>query len=162
MKLSDFTSLMLLGLFSLAIGCAGEAPPEEIPDLHSVEITVVQGGAPLEGASVQLVPQDEANRWASGGSTNAEGEANIVTMGKYDGVPAGSYKVTVDKVVNEDAGAALDDPSAPLVSNSHRVVAAEFNHAETTPAEITVTTDGATQETIDVGEAVQEEIPELN
>ncbi len=68
--------LSLMGVLS------EHAVPDGMPELYPVVVSVVQDGKPLEGASVQLIPADAINaRWACGGCTNANGEAEIATLG---------------------------------------------------------------------------------
>lgn len=154
-------SVLLLGLGLTILGCSGEELPDGMPALQPVQIKIVQGGTPVEGASVQLLPQDAANTFASGGSTDASGVAKIVTLGRYDGAPAGTYKVTIDKIVNDGPAVAEDDPDGVTPVASYRVIDPKFSMADSTTAEITVAEGGTTEETIDVGAAIKEKMPEL-
>ncbi|MEW4562107.1 carboxypeptidase regulatory-like domain-containing protein [Bremerella sp. JC770] len=81
------------------IGCRNEPPkPDNMPELHPVSLTIVQEGEPLELASIRLIPQSQPSPWYSGGSTDHNGLVQVHTHGKYFGVPAGTYKVTVTKI----------------------------------------------------------------
>ncbi len=75
--------ILLIGLIgSVAAGCSSEKRPDGMPELIPTVIKLTQGGAPLEGASIALVPQAAENsRWASGGSTDINGEVKIQTLG---------------------------------------------------------------------------------
>lgn len=161
MKFSQKGSVLLAALCLAVLGCSGEDRPTGLPDLQPVKIKIVQGGAPLEGASVQLVPEESSNKWASGGSTDAMGEAIIMTHGKYEGAPVGKYKVTVDKTMTDGPAVVVDDPAGSPPATSFRLVDAQFNSVETTTAEITVAAGTPLEETIDVGPAVKKELPKL-
>ncbi|MDR1142188.1 MAG: hypothetical protein LBL62_10880 [Planctomycetaceae bacterium] len=92
-------SLCLLNLFLIS-GCNREPQkPPELPDLIAdVQISVIQDGKPLEGASVTLIPLDAAlTRWPIKGKTNTNGIAKLTTYGKFSGSPAGKFKVVVVK-----------------------------------------------------------------
>ncbi|MDR2706746.1 MAG: carboxypeptidase-like regulatory domain-containing protein, partial [Planctomycetaceae bacterium] len=70
--------------------------PKDLPRLYSGTITITQQNVPLAGASVFLTPTD-GSKWNAGGTTDAKGKAILYTLGRYKGVSAGNYKVTVDK-----------------------------------------------------------------
>lgn len=161
MKFSQTVSVLLAGLGLVALGCSGDDRPAGLPDLAPVKIIILQDSKPLEGASVQLLSDEPSSKWAVGGSTNAMGEAIIMTHGKYDGAPAGKYKVTVDKVTTDGPAVAIDDPDGSPPATSFRLVDAKFNSAKTTTAELTVAAGAPLEETIDVGPAVKKELPKL-
>ena len=46
---------------AFAAGCSSEKRPDGLPELIPTVIKVTQGGAPLEGASISLVPQAADN-----------------------------------------------------------------------------------------------------
>ena len=68
-----------------------------MPPLHPLVLKLTQDGAPLSGASVSLFNESESS-WTVGGTTDASGNAVLMTHGKYPGVPAGKYNVCVFKV----------------------------------------------------------------
>ena len=93
--------LLLLLTASLMTGC-GESRPAGMPRLYPATITITQEGTPLDGALVQLIPEDSANSsWGPGGTTDASGRVVLQTNGKYKGAPLGEYKVTVSKKEKE-------------------------------------------------------------
>ena len=99
-------------------GC-GHARPDGMPRLYPASITVIQDGAPLEGAMVQLFSEDPAlERWGPTGITNAAGVVAIRTDAAYNGAPLGTYKVVVTKMEREPhpnpewADAPRGDPNA--------------------------------------------------
>jgi len=112
---ASFTALLLAACF--IIGCGGDPRPAGMPRLYPVSIVVIQDGAPLTNATVQLIPEDEANsRWGPMGMTNASGVAAMRTNARYDGAPLGTYKVVVSKTEMEPhpnpdwANLSQDDP----------------------------------------------------
>ena len=87
---------LLLAIFLLP-GC-GESLPDGMPRLYPASIAVVQEGTPLEGAIVQLIPENEDHSaWVPTGTTDAQGVAVLQTNGRFAGAPLGSYRVTVTK-----------------------------------------------------------------
>jgi len=87
--------LLLISTF----GCnSSRVPPEGFPKLYSCSLKITQEGEPLSGAIVTLHPQGAALAWSVTGKTDATGTAIVHTHGYYPGVPAGEYKVTVNKI----------------------------------------------------------------
>ena len=69
-----------------------------MPRLYPASMTITQEGTPLDGALVQLIPEDSANSsWGPGGTTDSSGVVVLRTNGKYKGAPLGKYRVTVSK-----------------------------------------------------------------
>lgn len=142
------------GLFiGSVVGCAPSDMPEGMPELHPVTLTIVQSGTPLEGATVQLVPQDSANsRWACGGTSDAMGKVIVQTLGKFPGAPIGTYKATVYKTLVEDMTPGVEDsPSSTKVFETFLLVDPKFQSAETTTIEVTVASGDNSPPPIDLG-----------
>ena len=140
------------------IGC-GPQLPDGMPKLHPLTLTVTLEGQPFPDATVSLFPIDETMRsWSSGGVTAADGVLPVFTHGKYAGVPAGKYKVTVDCVTS--------DPPRPKVATfaeieahnrkypDFRIVPLQFTDRETTPLEIEIV-KGKNRLTVDIPERVK-------
>lgn len=92
-------------------GC-GEKVPEGFPKTVSCQVTVTDGGSPIEGASVGLIPDKPMNSIVVGGNTDSAGKAIIRTMqGEYShlGAPEGSYTVTIAKTLPVDMPTLTDD-----------------------------------------------------
>ena len=91
--------------FSLFLfpGCRGnDGRPEDLPPLFPVTITVTQGEEVLEGAHVELVPQDSPNQpYRATATTDANGVAIMKTYGFPDS-PAGNHKIIVRKGIVEN------------------------------------------------------------
>ncbi|QDT01941.1 hypothetical protein K227x_03110 [Rubripirellula lacrimiformis] len=156
---SPFKLFFVVGMLaSMVSGCGGVVQPDGLPELHPFELSVSQGGTPVEGVSVQLVPEDRANsRWACGGATDAEGKVVVKTLGKFEGAPAGNYKVTFYKAIVEDMspGVSADDPSASKVYDSYLLVDPKFGSIATTPVEVSIAGGETTVPPIELGSAVR-------
>ena len=83
-----------------------------MPDLHPLTVKLVyDDGTPVDDASVQLSNTDKtlSQRWVSGGKTDNQGSAIIRTHGEFSGIPAGSFKVIVNKeeVITDESSTKL-------------------------------------------------------
>jgi hypothetical protein len=129
-----------------------------MPDLQPLAFTVTQQGVPLEGATVQLIAADPNNsRWASGGVTDAQGQVSLKTLGQYEGVVPGTYKVTIYKMVfdGDSPPVAVDSPSTGGTSKAFLVVDPKYQAETTTPVKIDVAKGVDTLPAIDIGAAVK-------
>lgn len=97
-------SLLAVVVFAFP-GCSGEGPrPAGMPKLYPCTITITQEGTPLDAALISLIADDpELSKWASGGSTDNNGKCDLYLRGKFRGVPAGKFKVTVSKLETEES-----------------------------------------------------------
>lgn len=163
--------LVLLGAFLsvgglLLSGCSsGPELPSDLPKLTPCKLTVVQDGTPLAGATVTLTMQGQP--WYPCGSTNEKGEVELYTNGKYKGVPAGTYKISVAKTETEPSKLGTAPPegdpqygawmakSAQEKRNTYSLVEKQYTDAKTTPLEITIP-GGETM--VNAGKAVKEKI----
>lgn len=164
---------LALSVFS---GCGGQKYPDGFPKVYPVTVSVVQDGKPLEGANVLFYAQDEVNsRWGIGGCTDAAGNAIMAVNGKYKGVPAGQYKVTVTKVVTESnqdkippQPDATKDPVAfetwyqkygqgPILNKEFTLVEEQFAELAKTPLTAEVAASGSNSVKLDVGKAIRKE-----
>jgi len=88
-----FGALFLLGLVSCS-------KPSDLPGLVSCEITVTNGGTPVDNVRVSMKDESSAGSWSIHGTTNPSGVAKMsTTYTRYtgSGVPVGKYKVAVSK-----------------------------------------------------------------
>lgn len=160
-------SLLLVGL---VVGC-GEPRPEGMPALYPASVTITQDGQPLPDATVTLIPTDSTlARWPIGGVTDEAGITKLKTYIKFNGVPAGSFKVTVNKSlttgdpkpVHPGASATpqqLSEYDRAMKTGSFqvtRVVAPKFRLPSTTSLSIDVSDKGPNEFPLDVGPAVSE------
>lgn len=91
MKLAS--CLMICSLFLLT-GCGGDGRPTLVP----IEGSVTLDGQPLDGATIAFIPNtgNTIQRGSKGSSTSG-GKFTVGTYANDDGIPVGSYKVTVIK-----------------------------------------------------------------
>ena len=89
-------TLPLLGIVSCS-------RPSDLPALVFCEITVINGGTPLDQVRVSMKDESSTKNWSIHGTTNAGGVAKMKTIYMQytgSGVPAGQYKVAIDKEPN--------------------------------------------------------------
>ncbi|MDR1964593.1 MAG: hypothetical protein LBQ50_12500 [Planctomycetaceae bacterium] len=143
--------LFLFSILHFLNGCNfGPARPAGFPDkLYPCELTILQDGTPLQGARVALSHQDENKKnWGAAGISDAEGVVRIYTYGKWQGAPAGTFKVTVIKQSVE--GTENKEITYTLIDE-------KFAEPNTTPLELEI--KGKTTQTFDVGAAIKKKIP---
>jgi len=148
-------------------GC-GERPPTGFPQTVPFKLIVLNQDTPLSGAAVSMISEASDSEWFAGGTTDANGEAEMTTMqGTYQvpGLPPGHYRVTVTKISgNEDS--LLPDRNAGMSAIEYAIRQAEveknrkpepplfhpkYSHPVDTPLTIEVKA-GKREETIRVGQ----------
>ena len=119
-------------------------------DLAPCKITVTQGDAPLEGASVALY--SDGFKLTVDGTTDASGVAEIVTNRVSPGCPKGSFKVVIFKTSVEE----IEDSTAPDGKRNvgYQLVDGQYGSVDTTPLTLEVT--GETNASFDVGAPIRE------
>ena len=158
----------LAASFLYLSGC-GEKLPPGMPKLYRTTITITQDGNPLEGAHVIVVNDDFASQpWSAGGVTSSSGSIDLKTEGKYPGVPAGTYRVTVRKtegppgvelpknLSTDEEIQEYDRIIKQIQENSFDVVDEKFMELQNTPLKLEV--NGVTNQTFDVSPAVKNKI----
>ena len=155
------TWLPLVAFVLVLPGCGGEPKPDGFPKLHPVSLTFVQDGEPLEGASVILVPQSDS-KWASGGITDAKGIAVLKTHGKFVGVPAGAYKVRIQKQETGEVPTSTDSTGLTTygTATSYDVVPPEYFLPDKTPFAIEVVA-GKNNFEFDLGKKARSLVPAM-
>jgi len=153
--------IIFLLLPSLFVGCGSDVRPPGFPKLYPVSLKVMQEGVPLADASVSLRIAVNSMTWSIGGVTDKHGVAVLWTHGKFRGAPEGTFKVAVDKVVNEgedemNAAANRGDMAAAarIQVNSYSFVNEEYGTIATTPIEIEITRKSRVID-VDAGAAVK-------
>jgi len=147
---------MILVVFM--IGCSSQKLPDGMPKLYPLTLTITQEGKPLPEASVSMYSADGSSSWAPGGMTKADGMLVVFTHGKYAGVPAGKYKVTVDCLVS-DVPRPKEATMEEIVEHgkkypAYRIVPLQYTDRKTTPLEIDVV-KGTSRLSIDIPETVK-------
>lgn len=139
-------------------GCSKSSLPEGFPKLYPCEITVNQGGTPLEGATVTLMPKDPANVYSSSGTTDASGKAVLKTYG-HAGAPMGKSAIVVTKAIDEGGTPVYDPDTGNFVRNAgastYSYVEKDYTKKETTVLEIEIQ-KGKNEKAVDVGKAVHD------
>jgi hypothetical protein len=170
MKYNKFFHFLSFVLTLPFLGCGDKnmATPDGFPKLFPCELTITQNGAPLAEASVQLSPDDGGKNWAAGGNTDSTGKVAIYTYGKWEGAPAGKFKVIVSKIISdpskftppaEETGPArdkYDENVSNEVLNSYQTVEKQYTVPNTTPLTIEIT--AACTQTFDVGKTVKDRL----
>ena len=167
MKQRLFISLLCAVVLFVA-GCNGEKRPAGMPALHKTKLTFTQGGAPLADAKITLFADNAANtQWTSGGVTDSTGAIQLKTLGKFDGVPEGTYKITVTKTETEGTAEAVEVSDnvgkKPAASSggakSYYLVDSKHRSAATTDFVLEVKPGTANDKAFDLGPAFRELIP---
>jgi len=160
------TFIISLIAVCVLVGCGGPQRPAGFPALFLCEITITQGGQPLVGADVRLMPESGSADWIISGKTGSNGVARVSTHGKFDGAPEGTFKVLVSKtLVKASQYTEPEDTASPEWGQWNARAAAEFrplimyvkpeyDDVNAAPHSITITR-GRNKATFDVGEAVE-------
>lgn len=160
--------LGLILVFTMIFSGCGQKRPDGMPELYKTKIILTQQGKPCADAKIALISLG-GSQWSSGGTTDANGGIELVTHGQYKGVPAGKYRVTVDKTVGEGE----PPPPSPIDAESQRIyneyVAAkksyrlfqvipdQYRLRDRSPLEIEVVA-GKNEITLDIPEEIKVEI----
>jgi hypothetical protein len=157
MKIQLLISLFLFGLFFVFSGCNQNLPPG-MPKLYPATITVFSDGQPLVGASVTIWAQDPAlTSWWAGATTDTEGNAKLVTWGRYPGAAAGSYNITIEKteieaskLTGEYSEERRAEFEADAAGRKHYDLFPDFSSLEKSTLKIEIK-PGTNEEKVDVG-----------
>jgi len=159
-----FFQLFLCVLMLFVVGCGGEKKPEGMPALHKTTLTFTQDGVPLADATITLNPMDAANnQWPAGGTTDSKGVLKVKTMSKFDGAPAGKFKITVSKTETEGTLTSVESSDAPGARPAagnvkmFNLIEKEYRFSNTTALELEVK-PGKNEKTFAVGKAIREAI----
>jgi hypothetical protein len=161
-----FCTVILLMISIIGCQSNGEIPAD-LPKLNLCKITITQEGLPLEGASVMLRLIGGTQQWYPSGQTDASGNIDFYTNGRYKGVPAGKYKIVVTKFETEPSklpsappedapkyGKWLEQSQQEIRAN-FQLIEQTFTKAETSTLEIEVTDGKEAVGTFDVGKKVR-------
>lgn len=121
-----------------AIGCSGGA---QNPPTAPVTGKVTYKGQAVEGAAVKFVPNNsEAN--VANATTGADGTYALSTFESGDGAMAGSYKVSVRKLVSVQQGIQKDGEHAGEPAYVNRdMLPNKYKSANNTPLQFEVIAD---------------------
>lgn len=108
--------VFLFILFSMILitGC-GEKRPKGMPPLVPVQVHIAyDDGSPVSNALLSFKPESGPRNWSVAATTDAEGNAEVRTHGRYKGMPAGNWKIVVQKDLHEGiAFPGTPDPNDP-------------------------------------------------
>lgn len=150
-----FFSILCVFFLVFAAGCSREGKPEVLKDLNPVTVTVVDGGAPVEGVRVLLSSKGPRGAWGCSATTNAQGEAKIqtsISSKSGPGAPAGDYIIVLSKNVplppelepqEEDqnlsaSAAAAKEAKKKEFYDKNRIIPQKLEQSDTSPLELTV------------------------
>lgn len=144
MKHTLFYAVVALFCCLYVCGCGGQRRPSDLPKLYPCKVTVTYKGAPVEGASITFSPT--LSKWAGNGLTGADGTAMLKTYGYQGGVPAGTYKVRIEKYDQIHVSGSGEE----AVYDEKLIFDEKFSNDETTPFEFTVEAKNLNEATFEV------------
>ncbi len=141
---------MSLGLLCLA-GCGSDEDEwtAKRPKVYPAGGVVTWNGAPVEGADVQYVSQ--SLDLGALGTTDANGKYQLTTYKDKDGAAEGKHKVMVTKRVHEQKPTRFNTPEEPsFVLVPRDLLPKKYATVGTTDIEVTISTTGPNEETIEL------------
>lgn len=124
--LRTFFLLKFLTVICLMTSSCGSSKQHDQPDLGEVTGVVVLDGNPVEGVSVQFIPEKGRS---SNGLTNEKGRFELSYLPQTKGAKVGKHKVIIQTPVSEDEF----DPEAPKPVEK---IPAKYNTKSTLTAEV--------------------------
>lgn len=141
-------SCVTLVLLFFVSGCGGDGRPSLVP----ASGTVTLNGEPLAEAQIGLQPMGiEGYERPSRATTDAQGKFTIGTYGADDGLPEGSYRVTVVKkelLTKIPEGFAGEDMSQLGPVKYKWIVPMQYSDPENSGLSVEVTASGMTPDVI--------------
>ena len=169
MKRMLFSALALLLPVLMLSGCGGPVRPEGMPDLVKHTVTVTQDGQPVQGVHLTLFLDGPGKNWPIFGDSDASGKVMFCTQSTdFKGAPTGSYIVTAEKVEETpsqytDIPATTFEETQELAAKmraeyrpSYDLVDPELKSRETTTLTLSITPEGCSPETLELGPACRE------
>ena len=132
-------SVVLSGFFFLA-GCGGTTEvPEGQEAVYPVKGTVTYNGQPVADATISLHSEGKPGSFAR---TDSSGNFAVNTYAEGDGAPAGTYTLTVTKMVDVNAGEASDKIDAVRAPAKYESQVPEYlSKKETSGLKVTIPAD---------------------
>jgi len=132
---------VVLIAIGLSLGCGGGTNPlpDDAPPLHPVKGKVTYNGAPLGGALVVLYP--ESGNFSGSAQTKEDGTFSAQAYPPHDGMPVGTYKVTVKKT--ESIPLETGDPDATATETKY-LTPEKYGRMNTSGLSVEVTEGGKT------------------
>ncbi len=132
---------LLLTAVTAAVGCGGEKKPNGLPNLFPCTLTITQENSPLENATVLAIPDDSSlDKWPISGTTDAAGIVSLITYGKFNGIPEGSYTILITKeeIVEKKIDRPDDSEHHQGPVKFYSLVDPKMGEKETSPFKITI------------------------
>jgi hypothetical protein len=164
---------MLILLLTFCVSCRqGHLKPEGFPALYPCKIYVELDGKPADNVEVIFRPADTAVKWSIGGTTDSQGNLDVLTHGVHRGIPLGNYHVVFFKQEEDKSkyeppveGSANYDEEFELwmkrTSNeilvTYTLIDPKFEKKETTPYTIEVGKSG-NEFKFDLGKSIKQRI----
>ncbi|MFN0196088.1 MAG: carboxypeptidase regulatory-like domain-containing protein [Planctomycetaceae bacterium] len=101
-------SILSLVVLAGLMGCGGETA-KELPKTQPVSGVVTLDGQPLAGAVVTFIPTDATTGVECVGQTDESGKYSPTQTRGSEGVPTGTYKVTISRFLRGGKPIPLDD-----------------------------------------------------
>ncbi len=165
--LKQFALVSIALVAVAAVGCSGK--PSGFPSVSSCSITVTDGGSPIEGVEIALVPSEVMSGVVVGGKTDATGVCAVTTTFANftaPGAPKGEFTVQLKKQpVLEDmpelTPAEMTDMSRSEIDKYYKerdaklkaapqIIPPQLTSFQSSPLKVNVPTDSAV--TFDVAE----------
>lgn len=105
----QFSLFFFCTVLLIFAGC-GEKLPDGMPPLYPVSIHLTyEDGTPMADTFLSFKPESGPRNWSVSATTDAKGNAEVRTHGRYKGMPAGKWKITLEKEKLEG----IPDPGVP-------------------------------------------------
>ena len=131
-----------------------------MPNLYPVTLKFTQEGTPCVEALVSLTPESDG-QWAVGGITDSGGNIVLHTHGRYPGVPAGKYKITVIKTETELTGPPPTEMGQSQASTTYNLIDPAYSAPSTSTLTLEVVAGKNSFPPFDLGKKVREVVPQL-
>ncbi|MDR0871034.1 MAG: hypothetical protein LBN39_09615 [Planctomycetaceae bacterium] len=149
-------SLVYCTIFSgLFLGCA-KPHPAGLPQLVPCTVKIVDGSQPLAEVDVGLLREEGQSGWSLGGISDSTGTVKLRTIFasfEGNGVPAGTYRVLLNKQVDVPPELTLSETDSLKLSpaeltkwnakrekyiKEHQILPTTFSDPDATPIKLTV------------------------
>ncbi|VTS08946.1 carboxypeptidase-like regulatory domain-containing protein [Tuwongella immobilis] len=128
-------ALAMLMLVGGMVGCGGGSENGEIP----VQGKVTMDGEPLNQATIRFLPNTTSN--GGMGVSKVDGTFSIAGPQGQNGVPVGTYKVTVSRRLNPDGSLPPSDEE-PILSKAVEKLPPSFSDPNRTTLSVNLASDG--------------------
>ena len=153
-----FQHLLWGGLLFLLLAGCGQPRPDGLPNLYPVTLKFEQEGTPCAEAIVSLMPESD-DPWAVGGITDTGGNVVLQTHGRYSGVPAGKYTITVTKTETELTGPPPKDIGEAQACTTYNLIDPVYSVPSSSTLALEVVAGENSFPPFSLGKKVREPVP---